>query len=350
MRLGRCGRGVSDVDTLLEDAEKHVADKRKENRAKRDERIDAAEKGIRLDSNVLKEIRVKIACRRRLQVGDKMAGRHGNKGVISIVVPTEDMPYDKETGDHVDMILNPLGVPSRMNIGQVFETHLGLAMESLTRKVGECFTSKSEKKATRKLADLLVEPYCDLEGKSDIDLWKMAEAIQAKGLKCAVPPFGRTDETTLRRLLATGGEPESGQKILVDGKSGEEFHRACHGRRDVHDEVASHGRHQDTRQGHWPLQQDNAATDERQCVSRWAAFGRDGSVGIAGVWRRSEPSGNDDVEVGSRRRQKESAESHLGNGRTPQTDGPFRKHEQLDAGKRVCAVPRTAGIGNECRV
>ena len=187
-----------------------------------EERRAASEKGVALDSNVLKEIRVKVACRRRLQVGDKLAGRHGNKGVVSIVVPVEDMPYDKETGEHVDMLLNPLGVVSRMNIGQVLEMHLGSALDGISAKVSDLLEDKNERRARKKLSSLLHKVRKDIDA-SDVSLWETAQAIVDKGLRCAVPPFGKTKEKTIKKLLAVAGLDPSGKRTMVDGRTGIDF-------------------------------------------------------------------------------------------------------------------------------
>ena len=213
-----------ELNQKLDQAELFVETKKREIEKVKSERRAAAENGIKLESGVLQEIRVKLACRRALQIGDKMAGRHGNKGVVSIVVPTEDMPYDKETGEPVDMILSPLGVPSRMNIGQVLETHLGLALGSIERKTIALMDENKEKSATKKLRRLLSKVVGDdVREMSDMELWEMAYDIKDNGLKCAVPPFGGTSEDVLDAMLLLGNERVDGKRTLVDGQTGRDF-------------------------------------------------------------------------------------------------------------------------------
>ena len=219
LEVSDCGEELAET---LDGLRKFMdAEEAKMELAKKDRRA-AAEKGVKMADDVLKEVRVKMVCKRNLQVGDKMAGRHGNKGVVSIVVPAEDMPYDKETGEHVDIVLSPMGVPSRMNVGQVLETHMGLALAKLTDRVRRLLAEEDEEKALAELADLLA----DLHGEapeSDVDVWRMANDMAKGGVKCALPPFDEKGERTVKRLLRLAGMPESGQRILVDGRTGEEF-------------------------------------------------------------------------------------------------------------------------------
>ena len=184
--------------------------------------------GDELAPGVLKMVKVYLAVKRRLQPGDKMAGRHGNKGVISMIVPVEDMPYD-ETGRPVDIALNPLGVPSRMNVGQVLETHLGWAAKGLGHRIGEMLD------AQRDLADIrefLGKVYNhndevtaeDIDSLTDTELAELANNLRG-GVPMATPVFDGAAESEIKEMLKLAGLPESGQTLLYDGRSGEAFDR-----------------------------------------------------------------------------------------------------------------------------
>jgi DNA-directed RNA polymerase subunit beta len=168
-----------------------------------------------------------MAVKRRIQPGDKMAGRHGNKGVISMIVPTEDMPY-MEDGTPVDIVLNPLGVPSRMNIGQVLETHLGWAAKGLGLKIGKMVEAKAKTPAIR---SFLGEIYnSDMKGRvnmaefSDDEVMEMANNLKA-GVPMATPVFDGAEEQEIKKLLTIADLPESGQTKLYDGRTGDAFDR-----------------------------------------------------------------------------------------------------------------------------
>ena len=181
--------------------------------------------GDDLAPGVLKIVKVYLAIKRRIQPGDKLAGRHGNKGVISVIMPEEDMPYD-ENGQPVDIVLNPLGVPSRMNVGQVLETHLGWAAKELGSKIGEMIdngTKSSEIKA------FLSEIY-EKNGSQDISSLKEDEIIELatnlrKGVPMATPVFDGAKESEVKSMLELAGLPSSGQTQLYDGRTGEKFDR-----------------------------------------------------------------------------------------------------------------------------
>jgi len=181
--------------------------------------------GDDLQPGVLKIVKVYLAIKRRIQPGDKLAGRHGNKGVISVIMPEEDMPYD-ENGQPVDIVLNPLGVPSRMNVGQVLETHLGWAAKELGSKIGEMIdngTKSSEIKA------FLSEIY-EKNGSQDISSLKEDEIIELatnlrKGVPMATPVFDGAKESEVKSMLELAGLPSSGQTQLYDGRTGEKFDR-----------------------------------------------------------------------------------------------------------------------------
>jgi len=184
--------------------------------------------GDDLAPGVLKIVKVYLAIKRRIQPGDKMAGRHGNKGVISNVVPVEDMPYD-EHGIPVDVVLNPLGVPSRMNIGQILETHLGMAARGIGEKIKRML--EAQEKMT-KLRSFLQEVYdsgtsrqeVDISTFSDDEVMRLANNLRA-GLPIATPVFDGAVEQEIRDLFKLADMPESGQFILTDGRTGREFER-----------------------------------------------------------------------------------------------------------------------------
>jgi DNA-directed RNA polymerase subunit beta len=165
--------------------------------------------------------------KRRIQPGDKMAGRHGNKGVISTIVPVEDMPY-LEDGTPVDIVLNPLGVPSRMNVGQVLETHLGWAARGLGLRIGEMFEKQASTKEIRGYLDKIYNETGGQEEQikslSDDEVIELAGNLQ-RGVPIATPVFDGATEAEIKNLLSMAGLPESGQAILIDGRTGEAFDR-----------------------------------------------------------------------------------------------------------------------------
>ena len=184
------------------------------------------ESGDDLAPGVIKMIKVHLAVKRRMQPGDKIAGRHGNKGVISMIVPVEDMPY-QEDGTPVDVVLNPLGVPSRMNVGQVLETHLGWAAKGLGLKIGKMLDAHTRVEELRKFLD---EVYgCngarqDLSSLTDEEIVEMAENLRG-GVPMATPAFDGATEEEIRQMLRLADLPESGQTTLYDGRTGEAFDR-----------------------------------------------------------------------------------------------------------------------------
>jgi DNA-directed RNA polymerase subunit beta len=183
--------------------------------------------GDDLAPGVLKMVKVYLAVKRRVQPGDKMAGRHGNKGVISSIVPVEDMPYMAD-GTPVDIVLNPLGVPSRMNIGQILETHLGWAAKGLGAKIGKMLEAQH---AVVELRKFLGQVYNETGGqKEDIKSMSDAEVIELasnlkKGVPMATPVFDGASEEEIKNLLTLADLPTSGQTTLHDGRTGEQFDR-----------------------------------------------------------------------------------------------------------------------------
>tara|TARA_Y100001970_G_scaffold56927_1_gene72086 strand:+ start:53410 stop:57621 length:4212 start_codon:yes stop_codon:yes gene_type:complete len=192
-------------------------------------KIDKIQSGDELLPGVLKLIKVFIAVKRKLQPGDKMAGRHGNKGVISKICPVEDMPY-LEDGRPVDIVLNPLGVPSRMNIGQILETHLGWASSSLGKQVNLMISKMQKEGQTKDLKNKLLEIYDYKDHKKIIDsmnedeILELAENLK-EGVPFATPVFDGAKEQDISELLEKSGVKTSGQEILYDGMSGEKFER-----------------------------------------------------------------------------------------------------------------------------
>jgi len=216
-----------DVNELLEQLADQLKTQRKAFDARFEEKKGKITKGDDLAPGVLKMVKVYMAVKRRIQPGDKMAGRHGNKGVISMIVPTEDMPY-MEDGTPVDIVLNPLGVPSRMNIGQVLETHLGWAAKGLGNRIGEMLQKQSAVADLRKFLDQVYNSdrkgRVDLKDFSDEEILTMASNLEG-GVPMATPVFDGANEAEIKHLLKLAGLPESGQTMLYDGRSGDSFER-----------------------------------------------------------------------------------------------------------------------------
>ena len=177
----------------------------------------------------MKMVKVFVAVKRKLQPGDKMAGRHGNKGVISKIVPVEDMPY-VEDGTPVDIVLNPLGVPSRMNVGQILETHLGWACAGLGKQVSALLDAVKSNSETEALREKLKDIYGDQEYEteiaplSDAQLMELSENLRP-GIPIASPVFDGARETDIIEMLEKAGLHASAQVTLSDGRTGEPFHR-----------------------------------------------------------------------------------------------------------------------------
>jgi DNA-directed RNA polymerase subunit beta len=193
-------------------------------RAVFDERVARLKKGDELPPGVFKMVKVYVAIKRKLSVGDKMAGRHGNKGVISRILPDEDMPYMMD-GTPVDIVLNPLGVPSRMNIGQILETHLGWAARGLGQKINVMIQAHAGPDALRaKLKEIYDDPNLAklLDTASDDAVRSIAENVK-RGIHVASAVFDGAREDEIKRELTRAGQATSGQTILFDGRSGEAF-------------------------------------------------------------------------------------------------------------------------------
>jgi DNA-directed RNA polymerase subunit beta len=171
-------------------------------------------------------VKVFVAVKRKLQPGDKMAGRHGNKGVVSMIVPGADMPY-LEDGTTVDIVLNPLGVPSRMNVGQILETHLGWACHGLGRKIGKALEQYHETQKVKVVRDVLASIYTGDKGVASLDdagTIALAEQLRP-GVPIATPVFDGAREPDIVELLKMAGFDSSGQVVLYDGRTGEQFDR-----------------------------------------------------------------------------------------------------------------------------
>ncbi len=210
----------------LEAIAEQVKAQREEFREKFEEKKRKLTTSDDLAPGVLKMVKVYVAVKRRIQPGDKMAGRHGNKGVISMIQPVEDMPFD-ENGEPVDIVLNPLGVPSRMNVGQVLETHLGWAAKGVGEKIGKMLEAKAKIAELRKYLDQVYNTSGkseDLDSFSDDEIIELATNLK-RGVPMATPVFDGASEEEIRALLKLADLPESGQTTLYDGRTGEAFDR-----------------------------------------------------------------------------------------------------------------------------
>ena len=221
---------------MLELAQKQL-EERRENLDKRfEDKKRKLQTGDDLAPGVLKIVKVYVATKRRVQPGDKMAGRHGNKGVISVIMPVEDMPYD-EHGEPVDIVLNPLGVPSRMNVGQILETHLGMAATGLGRKINAMLQVEREKAETvKEVRGFLDQIYNGVHGdlscsrKEDLDSFSDEEVLELaanlkRGVPLATPVFDGAKEAEIKALLRLADYNDSGQFTLYDGRTGDKFDR-----------------------------------------------------------------------------------------------------------------------------
>ncbi|MDP6437513.1 MAG: DNA-directed RNA polymerase subunit beta [Gammaproteobacteria bacterium] len=216
-----------EANASLEKAAKRLKSQRDDFDKRFEEKRQKITAGDDLAPGVLKMVKVYLAVKRRIQPGDKMAGRHGNKGVISTIVPVEDMPYT-EDGTPVDIVLNPLGVPSRMNVGQVLEVHLGLAAKAIGAKIGDLVDTGA---GTTRLREFLDEVYNksggqpeDIKSLNADELGELAGNLR-KGVPMATPVFDGASEEEIKKMLKLGGQSESGQSTLIDGRTGEVFHR-----------------------------------------------------------------------------------------------------------------------------
>jgi DNA-directed RNA polymerase subunit beta len=190
-----------------------------------EEKIDKLKASDELPPGVIKMVKVYIAIKRKLSVGDKMAGRHGNKGVLSRILPEENMPYFAD-GTPVDIILNPLGVPSRMNVGQILETHLGWATKGIGEKINVLVDKHSIDHLKKELRNIYSSPEFDhfVDGATEEKIRSLIVKLK-KGVPVASPVFDGAEESQIRAMLKSAHLPESGQTILYDGRTGEPFHQ-----------------------------------------------------------------------------------------------------------------------------
>ncbi len=211
----------------LEEANDNYKELRKERDTKMKDSRAKLSQGDDLAPGIIKIVKVYLAVKRRIQPGDKMAGRHGNKGVISTIVPIEDMPY-LEDGTPVDIVLNPLGVPSRMNIGQILETHLGWAAKGLGQKIEALLKQQASVKRLREELKSIYETRhghkVDIDSLTDEEIKELASNLQ-HGVPVTTQVFDGASEEEIRELLKMAGLPESGQTRLIDGRTGEPFER-----------------------------------------------------------------------------------------------------------------------------
>jgi DNA-directed RNA polymerase subunit beta len=220
-------------DDLMADIEamkKQMDDAVGELQARFESKVEKLQRGDELPPGVMKMVKVFVAVKRKLQPGDKMAGRHGNKGVISRIMPAEDMPY-LDDGTPVDIVLNPLGVPSRMNVGQILETHLGWASAGLGRQIGEIMdklgrNGTSPKELKKKLLGIYNDAAdkAEIEELSDGELKELGDNLR-HGIPMASPVFDGAREDDIVQMLKDAGLDSSGQVTLVDGRTGEAFDR-----------------------------------------------------------------------------------------------------------------------------
>src|SRR6187549_1274786 len=190
------------------------------------DKVEKLQRGDELPPGVMKMVKVFVAVKRKIQPGDKMAGRHGNKGVVSKIVPVEDMPF-LEDGTQVDIVLNPLGVPSRMNVGQILETHLGWACAGLGLRIGQAVDAYNAKHDTKPLKEMLKKVYGDdetIKSLGEKELVELGNNLR-HGVPIATPVFDGAKEIDIEKMLDLAGLDHSGQVTLYDGRTGEPFDR-----------------------------------------------------------------------------------------------------------------------------
>ncbi len=214
------------INEQLDKAERQLRARRRELDRKYEDKEQKLKGGDDLRPGELKYVKVYLAIKRRIQPGDKMAGRHGNKGVVSVIMPVEDMPFDAD-GEPVDIVLNPLGVPSRMNVGQVLETHLGWAAKGIGRNIGKLLDAGARVGQVRSQLSRIYQGGehgrgADLSALADGEVMELANNLRA-GLPVSTPVFDGATETDIKALLELADLPTSGQTKLYDGRTGEAF-------------------------------------------------------------------------------------------------------------------------------
>jgi DNA-directed RNA polymerase subunit beta len=217
----------AELNGALASAQVQLTDQRKLLDDRFEDKRGKLQSGDDLAPGVLKIVKVYMAVKRRIQPGDKMAGRHGNKGVISVIMPVEDMPYD-ENGEPIDIVLNPLGVPSRMNVGQILETHLGMAAKGLGDKLEAMIRQQKKVAEIRKFLEQIYNNGAgrteDLKSLTDGEVLDLAKNLRA-GVPMATPVFDGAEEASIKDLLKLADMPDSGQFTLYDGRTGDSFDR-----------------------------------------------------------------------------------------------------------------------------
>ncbi len=217
----------ADLNEALASAKRQLDEQNKLLEERFEDKKRKLQSGDDLAPGVLKIVKVYLAIKRRIQPGDKMAGRHGNKGVISVIMPVEDMPYD-EKGEPVDIVLNPLGVPSRMNVGQILETHLGMAAKGLGVKIDQMIAEQRKVAEVRKFLEAIYNNGAgrveDLKSLTDAEIMDLAGNLTG-GVPMATPVFDGAAEESIKELLELAELPESGQFTLYDGRTGDAFDR-----------------------------------------------------------------------------------------------------------------------------
>ena len=216
MKREELNDALDDARLQLEKSKKDIAERLKEKKQK-------IQQGDEMAPGVMKIVKVFLAVKRRLQPGDKMAGRHGNKGVISAIMPIEDMPYD-EHGEPIDVVLSPLGVPSRMNVGQILETHLGWACQGIGAKVNKMIKKQKAVADIRKFLEQCYGKKAGIDTLDDNELLAMAGNLD-KGMPVGTAVFDGASEAEIKKLLKLADLPDSGQCTLFDGRTGEAFDR-----------------------------------------------------------------------------------------------------------------------------
>jgi len=217
------------LNEQIDRAEEQLAERRKILDERFEDKKRKLSTGDDLAPGVLKIVKVYLAIKRRIQPGDKMAGRHGNKGVISVIMPVEDMPYD-ENGEPVDIVLNPLGVPSRMNVGQVLEMHLGMAAKGLGVKIDKMLREQRAVAEVRRFLEQIYNETGDVAAKEDLDSFSDQEVLHladnlTAGVPMATPVFDGAKEHEIKALLRLADLSDTGQTILYDGRTGDQFSR-----------------------------------------------------------------------------------------------------------------------------
>ena len=256
------------------------------------EKIGKLQKGDELPPGVIKLVKVYVAMKRKLSVGDKMAGRHGNKGVIARILPEEDMPYLPD-GTPVEIVLNPLGVPSRMNVGQILETHLGWAAYGLGKKIAALLRQNSDVNFIREHMRKEFAGTATLRQLEELDdetLLRVAAGMD-RGIWFGTAVFDGAQEGEIKALLGSGGPARVRQDEAVRRHDRRAVRAAGHGGLHLHAQAVAPGRRQDPRTLHRAVLAHHPAAAGRQGAVRRAAVRRNGSVGAGSVRRRVHPAG-----------------------------------------------------------